>query len=42
VTAFVQNLDQNTATIVQNIAAATGELHGAIEDLLEGLPKTRR
>jgi ABC-type transporter Mla subunit MlaD len=41
VTEFVKELDRNTASIVQNIASATGELQGAIEDLVEGLPKSR-
>jgi hypothetical protein len=41
VTEFVRELDQNTAKIVQDLAGATGELQGAIEDLLEGLPKSR-
>jgi ABC-type transporter Mla subunit MlaD len=41
VTEFVRELDQSTAKIVQDLAGATGELQGAIEDLLEGLPRSR-
>jgi ABC-type transporter Mla subunit MlaD len=41
VTEFVKELDRNTSSIVQNIASATSELQGAIEDLLEGLPRSK-